>query len=146
MDRCWGGRQRRAFGRSRRRRGGLSVAATGLGVALNLPLLLIVNTTADTDDLAPGDGACRTAAGDCSLRAAIQEANAHPGPDVINFAIPGAGVHLISAPGGLPPVTDGDTIIDGYPAQPGATAPNTDPNIDNAQLMIEVDGPGGQRL
>src|SRR5262245_38281091 len=48
-----------------------------------------VNSTADAPDLAPGNGLCATATGICTLRAAIQEANAHPndasGPDSISL-------------------------------------------------------------
>lgn len=43
-----------------------------------------VNTTADTQDAAPGNGFCRDAANNCSLRAAITEANALAGNDTIN--------------------------------------------------------------
>jgi len=42
-----------------------------------------VNTTADTEDANPGDGVCADSSGNCSLRAAIMEANALPGPDTI---------------------------------------------------------------
>src|SRR2546427_7295051 len=42
-----------------------------------------VNDTADAVDAVPGDGFCATAGGTCTLRAAIQEANALPGPDTI---------------------------------------------------------------
>src|SRR4051794_30825064 len=42
-----------------------------------------VNTTRDDVDANPGDGVCRTIKGDCTLRAAIQEANALPGTDTI---------------------------------------------------------------
>jgi CSLREA domain-containing protein len=35
-----------------------------------------INDNGDATDLAPGDGVCRTAGGVCTLRAAIQEANA----------------------------------------------------------------------
>lgn len=43
-----------------------------------------VDTTADLNDFAPGDGLCGTgAAGTCSLRAAIQESNLLPGADTI---------------------------------------------------------------
>ncbi|MBI2346731.1 MAG: thrombospondin type 3 repeat-containing protein, partial [Deltaproteobacteria bacterium] len=42
-----------------------------------------VNATADEPDLAPGDGLCANASGICSLRAAIQEANALAGADHI---------------------------------------------------------------
>lgn len=42
-----------------------------------------VNTTNDTADATPGDGICADAATQCSLRAAISEANALAGPDII---------------------------------------------------------------
>ena len=52
-----------------------------------------VNVTGDGQDANIGDGICQTSvAGNCSLRAAIQEANADAGTDTINFQIPGAGV------------------------------------------------------
>jgi CSLREA domain-containing protein len=43
-----------------------------------------VNNTADRPDANIGDGTCRTSAGNCSLRAAIQEANQTAGADVIS--------------------------------------------------------------
>jgi CSLREA domain-containing protein len=50
------------------------------------PLTLSVNTTADKVDAVPGDGVCQTVTvGQCSLRAAVQEASASTGPDVINL-------------------------------------------------------------
>ncbi|MEZ6015984.1 MAG: hypothetical protein R3F49_12770 [Planctomycetota bacterium] len=39
-------------------------------------LTVDVNTTDDTNDVAPGDGVCADSNGNCSLRAAVQEANA----------------------------------------------------------------------
>ena len=57
-----------------------------------------VDSTADTPDTNPGDGECESVVGvdpmtlslihACTLRAAIQEANALPGHDTINFDIP----------------------------------------------------------
>ncbi len=47
--------------------------------------VLGVTTTADTADVAPGDGTCADADGACSLRAAVQEANALAGPDTISL-------------------------------------------------------------
>src|SRR2546427_10298816 len=44
-----------------------------------------VDTTTDAVDANPGDGKCATAAGQCSLRAAIQEANALPGSESITL-------------------------------------------------------------
>ena len=56
-----------------------------------------VNTAADTLDAAPGDGICADAAGNCSLRAAIGEANALAGADVITLP-PGAYTQTLIAP------------------------------------------------
>ena len=61
-----------------------------------------VNSTADAPDASPGDGVCQTASpGTCTLRAAIQEANALPGADTIHvpaqtytLTIAGAGEDL----------------------------------------------------
>lgn len=45
----------------------------------------VVNSTADEIDTNPGDGVCATGAGECTLRAAIMETNALPGPDTISL-------------------------------------------------------------
>lgn len=45
-----------------------------------------VNTTTDTVDAAPGNGTCADAGNQCSLRAAIMEANALSGADTITLA------------------------------------------------------------
>jgi CSLREA domain-containing protein len=52
-----------------------------------------VDSTADATDAAPGNGTCATAAGACTLRAAIQEANALAGADTIN--VPAGNYFLI---------------------------------------------------
>ena len=44
----------------------------------------VVNDTRDVAD-AQCDGVCATSDGKCTLRAAVQEANCHPGPDVISL-------------------------------------------------------------
>lgn len=75
-----------------------------------------VARTDDLADTAPGDGACVTAAGGCTLRAAIQEANALAGVDEIRFAI-ASGPQSIIVSSVLPPVTEA-AIIDGA-TQPG---------------------------
>jgi hypothetical protein len=80
-------------------------------------------------------------AGAGSLRQAILDANANPGPDTIDFNIPGSGVHTIAVgdPAGLPLPAITDTVtIDGY-SQPGASV-NTLSVGDNAVLQIELDG------
>ena len=70
--------------------------------------IFTVNSTGDQSDAAPGNSACATAGGACTLRAAIQEANALAGPDVIGFAI-GAGVQTINV-GNMPAITSAVTI------------------------------------
>lgn len=70
----------------------------------------VVNDTGDAPDANPGDGVCATSAGVCTLRAAIQEANAHAGADAIHFHIPGPGPHTIAPGSALPTVTEPVTI------------------------------------
>jgi hypothetical protein len=60
-------------------------------------------------DVAPGDGTCADATGACTLRAAIQEANALPGSDTITFALAGE-IQIDSGAGPLPPLTESVTI------------------------------------
>jgi len=59
-----------------------------ISVALLLPQgvearIFKVNSTDDIVDSAPGNGICATGAATCTLRAAVQEANAFPGADTI---------------------------------------------------------------
>lgn len=58
----------------------------------------VVNAFNDATDASPGNGICETGAGNqvCTLRAAIQEANSLPGPDVI--ALP-AGIYRLTLAG-----------------------------------------------
>src|SRR5438552_13948527 len=56
----------------------------------------VVNTTADTHDATPGDGICADANGNCSLRAAIDEANANANIDTITLP---AGIYSTTIPG-----------------------------------------------
>ncbi len=55
-----------------------------------------VNSFEDIVDAAPGDGVCMTATGVCTLRAAVQQANALPGADVIKLQ---AGVYRLTLTG-----------------------------------------------
>src|SRR5687768_11247857 len=76
-------------------------------------------------------------AGAGSLRQAILNANAHPGADLIDFNIPGSGVHTIQPLSALPTITSPVTI-DGY-SQPGSSG-NTSQSGDNAVINVELDG------
>ena len=81
-------------------------------------------TTADD----PPEGSLCGAGAPCSLRAAIERANATAGRDTIRFAIPGTGLHSIrptSVHGSLPTIFQPVTI-DGY-SQPGP-APTPPPS------------------
>ena len=73
--------------------------------------LFVVNSTGDDSDVFPGDGVAETIPGSgiTTLRAAIEEANAFPGPDTIIFSL---GIQLKKA---LPPLADptGGTTITG---------------------------------
>ena len=73
-----------------------------------------------------------------SLRQAIDDANASPGGDTIDFNIPGGGVHTIT-PQSLLPIVSEAVTIDGY-TQPGSS-PNTNATGGlNSVLQIEIDG------
>lgn len=99
----------------------------------------VVNSSEDGADALPGDGRCDDGTGDCTLRAALMEANAHDGIDLIHFNIPGSGPHTIRPYTPLPALTEG-VVVDGY-SQPGAQ-PNSNPAPQglNTQLMIVLDG------
>lgn len=63
---------------------GVAILAAGAASAETTDTFM-VESTADDVDAIPGDGLCATATGECTLRAAVQEANALPGADVIMF-------------------------------------------------------------
>ncbi len=50
--------------------------------------IFVVNNDGDSDDINAGDGICLDSAGNCTLRAAVQEANAYSGTDEITFNLP----------------------------------------------------------
>jgi hypothetical protein len=76
-----------------------------------------VNLVTDESDLVVGDGICGVLGSGCTLRAAIEEANASSGADTIAFNIPGPGVHTIVPASDLPEIT-APVTIDGT-TQPG---------------------------
>ncbi|MEL6984386.1 MAG: hypothetical protein AAFO29_18305, partial [Actinomycetota bacterium] len=97
----------------------------------------VVNATGDGSDANPGDGRCRTGSGNCTLRAAVDESNANPGPDTITFGIAGSGVKTITVR--TPLILNdrsGGTTIDGF-TQTGAQA-NTHAARSNAVYTVEV--------
>lgn len=103
-----------------------------------------VNSTTDDTDVAT-NGVCETKNEVCTLRAAIQEANAQIGPDTITFNIPGSGLQTIQLSSRLPTLSDSSpTTIDGY-TQPGS-APNTDPLVSKAKIGVQVAGTTAQNF
>ena len=115
-----------------KRRKWLLVAAI---VLLALPLAALenahgaafqVNTTSDEDDAGVRDGVCATANGQCTLRAAIQEANALPGTDSVGFAIP-------ATDPGFDPGTERSTI-------------NLKRTLPDLSTNLEINGPGANKL
>src|SRR3978361_898721 len=108
----------------------------------------VVNSTGDAPASGSvSDAVCTTGATvlvnglpvpECTLRAALQEANGTPGANNIFFSIPGAGVKTIAPASPLPDVTEAVTI-DGY-TQPGASAnTNSTDAGSNAVLLIFLD-------
>jgi len=123
----------------------LSILGGLLAVAMSFPaagVVYQVNSSGDAADDDTGDGICQTAtAGECTLRAAIQEANRASGAATINFNIGGGGMQTIAPASALPALTNTSGItIDGF-SQPGSS-PNTDPIADNAVYGIELVGNG----
>jgi hypothetical protein len=108
------------------------LVALGLSAAARDAAGVVILTVTNTDDGGAG-----------SFRQAILDANSNPGSDLIQFAIPGTGVHTIFALNALPPITE-SVLIDGY-SQPGS-AWNSDPNGDNAVIQIELLGNGSDGL
>ena len=119
---------------------------------------LIVNSPRDADDeegrtssdLSPGDGMCSTGGtilrggadeSECTLRAAIEEANSIPGRDRIHFNIPGAAEQYpIDLASNLPTV-QAPVEID------GSTQPRTgDPAPEKRAVVIDGEGVSGQSL
>ncbi len=86
--------------RKSRRRASRPLLALGLallaGLALSIrppaaaaaTLTFQVTTTTDAPDASPGDGICADAAGQCTLRAAVQEADAQPSGSTITILVP----------------------------------------------------------
>jgi CSLREA domain-containing protein len=73
-------------------------------------LTFVVTSTADAPDAHPGQGVCADTAGQCTLRAAAQEANAQLGGSVITIMVPAGTYNLTLGPLNL---LDNTVAIDG---------------------------------
>ena len=87
-----------------------------------------VDSTGDGADSDTTDGNCDDGNGACTLRAAIQQANAGVG-GIIEFGIAGAGPHTIQPASALPTISK-TVWLDGL-SQPGAGV---------SSILIELDG------
>ncbi|MCI0437670.1 MAG: hypothetical protein L0177_00885, partial [Chloroflexi bacterium] len=143
----------------------LAIALLGGSMLRGLPdvradgAVFVVNSTGFHTDAAPSDGVCETGlflpdgSAECTLEAAIRQANATPGKDTILFNIPTSDpgynpttdsfnilvqqLDIVDNSPSLPTITD-PVIIDGY-SQPGAS-PNTLADGNDAIIKIEIDG------
>ncbi len=104
---------------------------------------LAVNSTADNSDTNPGDGTCDTGQlntqgqPECTLRAAIEEANSHPNNTIVLFAIPTTDPQYNPSPVSfqITPATPLPTITE--PAQLIATSQNQYTTL--TRPVIELD-------
>jgi predicted outer membrane repeat protein len=83
----------------------------------------VVNTLGDSNDLNLGDPACADLVGDCSFRAAVQQANASAGADSITFGVTGT----ITLSSQMPLITDTLSIVGPGPALVTINADATGP-------------------
>src|SRR5918998_930787 len=95
----------------------------GLQAASASSATFVVTTTVDALDVRVGDGLCATGGGLCSLRAAVQEANARPGADVIE--VPAGTYALAIRPLNENGIATGDLDITDSVAIKGAGAAST---------------------
>ena len=120
------------------------LALLGAGVpAVSHAATFTVNDTGDAGDANTGNTVCATSGGSCTLRAAIQQANATAGADLINFSIPPSGAKSITPGSALPTITD-QVTIDGR-TQPGAFPPGislvgTSAGASVSGLVLGADG------
>lgn len=103
---------------NRNRPSGHVLARLNTSAAPPAALTLIVNTLGDQADASPADGICDTNSGttgdQCTLRAAIQGANATVGSDSITFSLPANSTIVLIT--GLPDISDHVTLTGPGPA------------------------------
>lgn len=97
-----------------------------------------VNSAADAVDAAPGNGVCATAGSVCTLRAAIQEANALAGDDTI--IVPSGTYTLTLAGAGEDAAATGDLDITSNLTINGAGAATTIIDGNRADRVLHVTG------
>ena len=110
-----------------------AVAATGQLAGVTFT----VDSTGDGADDDITDGDCDNGSGVCTLRAAIEQANADLG-GIINFDISGSGPHTIQPATALPTIAK-PVFIDGF-SQSGASAGTIRIELDGTSAGTSTDG------
>src|SRR6266849_4086309 len=114
-------------------------AALGFVALPSHAATFVVNTTADTADAVPGDGICADSGGACSLRAAVQEANALAGPDTIQLS---AATYVLSGAAGDDAALSGDLDITGDLTLTGAGTASTIIDGGGVDRVLDIDPSG----
>jgi CSLREA domain-containing protein len=89
--------------RSRHYIGAAALLLVALQVSAGASTVFVVDSTVDAPDVNPGDSVCASATNGCTLRAAVEEANATPGADWIQLE--DLETYALGAAGELP-ITD----------------------------------------
>jgi len=123
----------------------LCFAAALIAPALASAATYTVDSTGDQPDEAPGTGGCKTSLDNCTLRAAIEEANKSTGvADEIVFSSPlfsGAGTSTITLGSSLPMI-EGELVINGgsCTTEAGPTGPCVGISGPVADTALEAEG------
>jgi len=102
---------------------------------------ITVNSSGDEGDTNPGDGRCMTVNCECTLRAAIEEANALAGKDTICYDIPGSDINNNGIISTITPMSLYENLteavfIDGYSQTGSVMATNSAAAI----IKIRING------
>src|SRR6478735_854969 len=108
------------------------LAAFALAASPATAVTFNVDSDADLHDAIPGNGLCKSSAGTCTLRAAIEEANSLMGPDEVDVP---AGTYALSIAQNLS-VTSNLTITG------TAGARSTTLNINGVNAALVLNGSG----
>lgn len=105
-----------------------------LTLVVNQATAFTVNTTADTIDADPGNGQCADSNGNCSLRAAVMEANALGAPVIINLP---AGTYTLTRTSSIDEQGD-DLDLKSNITLKGADQATTILDGNNATRVVEI--------
>ena len=98
----------------------------------------VVDSTGDGADAHTSDGVCEDASGDCTLRAAIEQANAFGG-GIIEFNISGVAPHTIQPASALPTITQ-RVVVDGTSQPAGSSTAKVQIELDGTSAGTDTDG------